>query len=81
MAKGDRLNIERVITEDVTEPCRVLGYCPYGRLVEEFPLPEEEDIYACPVFGHHCPVYYLAEGVSAPMVEGDYDYPGGHPQL
>ncbi|MFZ3166339.1 MAG: hypothetical protein WA130_01905 [Candidatus Methanoperedens sp.] len=43
------------------EPCNDLGYCPYGYLVEFFPL-EERDEYSCPIFGHDCPVYYLAEG-------------------
>lgn len=50
-------------------PCSKLGYCPYGVLVEEFPLLKDEDDESCPIFQHQCPVYYVAEPVS---VERDY---------
>jgi hypothetical protein len=99
------------------KPCRVLGYCPYGPMVEEFPLPDiqrdvaikhneymkkalkegvfdgtalmsreeaekeiaefnEEDYPidtgqtewgVCGVFGHFCPVMFVAE----PFVDDD----------
>jgi hypothetical protein len=42
-------------------PCSKLGYCPYGVLVEEYPLDHGEK--SCPVFGHDCPVYYLKSEV------------------
>lgn len=45
--------------DKIVKPCRITGYCPYGTLVEEFPL--EKDEYTCSVFGHHCPAYYQAE--------------------
>jgi hypothetical protein len=46
------------------QPCHFCGYCPYGKLVEEFPLKERSK-YSCKVFGHDCPAYYQAE----PMAE------------
>ena len=60
----------------VPKPCHELTFCPYGELVEEFPLhPEHKDVenlnalsneelntgYNCTVFGHDCPVFYHAE--------------------
>jgi hypothetical protein len=33
------LNNEHVMWENIIKPCRLCGYCPYGQLVEEFPLP------------------------------------------
>jgi hypothetical protein len=49
---------------EITKPCRKLEFCPYGALVEYFPLPEFDDEYksACSVFGHICPVFF--EGVA-----------------
>lgn len=44
------------------KPCYSCGYCPYGVLVENFPL--QRDSFSCEVFGHDCPAYYLAEGDS-----------------
>ena len=59
------LNNKKIIhnLEAVEKPCHRTGYCPYGQLVEEFPLhPEDQDKkYSCKVFGHDCPVYYHAE--------------------
>ena len=58
---GNR-NYKKYTTDRIKiEPCNQLGYCPYGYLVEFFPL-EERDEYSCKIFGHDCPVYYLAEG-------------------
>lgn len=45
----------------VCKPCWELRYCPYGPLVEEFPLPESDGEQSCRIFGHHCPVFYVAE--------------------
>ncbi len=72
----------RIFDKDAIEkPCHKCGFCPYGALVEEFPLhPEFKDVsdedlnnlgdkintgYNCTVFGHDCPVFYQAE----PIVE------------
>ncbi|WAC07637.1 MAG: HNH endonuclease signature motif containing protein [Thermodesulfobacteriota bacterium] len=45
----------------VCKPCWELKYCPYGLLIEEFPLPEAETHRACRIFGHECPVFLVAE--------------------
>ena len=45
----------------VFKPCNELGWCPYGPLVEQFPLKGKSNI-SCSVFGHDCPVFYVAEG-------------------
>lgn len=92
---------------EVDKPCHSCGFCPFGQLVEEFPLGLKEEAYAikhnkyvkwdenanpkwvscdkndkgaspdlnwaagkvkneisCEVFGHSCPVYYMAEPFS-----------------
>lgn len=56
--------------EAVEKPCHELDYCPYGCLAEFFSLQEESDEYSCDVFGHDCPVFYLAEGANEE--EGEY---------
>ncbi len=58
---GDRTKKIHTLQRIQIQPCNQLGYCPYGYLVEFFPL-EERDEYSCEIFGHDCPVYYLAEG-------------------
>jgi HNH endonuclease len=58
----------------ICKPCWELNYCPYGPLVEQFPLPyktvqdAEEDKMSksdrektCSVFGHICPVFFVSE--------------------
>jgi hypothetical protein len=45
----------------VCKPCWELKYCPYGPLVEDFPLQETRDSRSCRIFGHQCPVFYVAE--------------------
>jgi hypothetical protein len=45
----------------VDKPCRKLGYCPYGALVEQFPLPRDRSPSSCSIFGHNCPVFICAE--------------------
>ena len=44
----------------ICKPCWELNYCPYGALVEDFPLSEDE-YYSCKIFGHECPVFYTSE--------------------
>lgn len=55
-------NTEKIIEENLkkVKPCHKLGWCPYGCIVEEFPLTEEGKVN-CRVFGHHCPMFYNAE--------------------
>lgn len=48
----------------VCKPCWELKYCPYGPLVEDFPLKEENDEISCRIFGHDCPVFSVAEPFS-----------------
>ncbi len=45
----------------VCKPCWEIKYCPYGPLVEDFPLKETRDYMSCRIFGHDCPVYSMAE--------------------
>lgn len=42
-------------------PCLALGYCPYGVLVESFPLSKSDDRHGCDRFGHVCPVFTVAK--------------------
>ena len=61
---------------EIDKPCYKCGFCPYGQLVEAFPLHPEhkgKDLnklgnegklstgYDCGSFGHDCPVFYHAE--------------------
>ena len=54
------------------KPCHFLSFCPYGQLVEEFPLTEKPSKYNCKVFGHNCPVFYHAEPMSEVKVKGKW---------
>ena len=57
------INNKKIVDRDAEKPCHVLKYCPYGPLVEEYPLREKRDPkYSCTVFGHDCPVFYQKEG-------------------
>jgi hypothetical protein len=47
----------------VCKPCWEIKYCPYGPLVEDFPLKETKDSKSCRIFGHDCPVFYVAESL------------------
>jgi hypothetical protein len=48
--------------KSVCKPCWEIKYCPYGPLVEQFPLPEDENApQRCRIFGHICPVNFVAE--------------------
>jgi len=47
------------------KPCHKLGFCPYGQLVEEFPLKQNPNPeISCEVFGHNCPVFHCAENLT-----------------
>ena len=70
MTKGYWLNTTKVIDSDVEKPCKMLRYCPYGQLVEEFPLASPPTSLSCiPAngglgrFGHDCPVHYHKEAL------------------
>ena len=50
----------------ICKPCWELKYCPYGALVEDFEVRHDpDDPYACRIFGHLCPVFWVA----APLTE------------
>ena len=47
----------------ICKPCWDLKYCPYGPLVEQFPMTNDIK-YKCKVFGHQCPVFTTSEPIS-----------------
>jgi len=55
-----RINWEKRI-KAVCKPCWEIKYCPYGPLVERFTLKEQRDERSCRIFGHDCPVFFVAE--------------------
>jgi len=57
---AEKIDWDRRI-QAVCKPCWELKYCPYGPLVEEFPLPEIDTHRSCRIFGHECPVFSVAE--------------------
>lgn len=57
---GRRIDWKRRV-KAVCKPCWELKYCPYGPLVEQFPLKVEHDSRSCRIFGHDCPVFHVAE--------------------
>jgi len=71
--KGLWVNCERVVSQDVEHPCLKAGFCPYGGLVEVYPLPgmkmpggsvHQQTNRSCGLFGHDCPAHYMAENVT-----------------
>lgn len=58
-------------------PCRKLDHCPYGPMVEGFPLPENDTETTCPVFGHECPAFTVSEWLDPGMLSRTNDkWPG-----
>ena len=57
---GEKINWEKRV-KAVCKPCWEIKYCPYGPLVEEFPIIEEGNEKRCIIYGHICPVYKVAE--------------------
>jgi len=57
---GEKIDWNKRVTQ-VCKPCWELKYCPYGPLVENFPIREEPDEKSCRIFGHDCPVFYVNE--------------------
>jgi len=45
----------------IEKPCHSCGYCPYGQLVEAFPIDIKRTDISCKVFGHDCPAFYCSE--------------------
>lgn len=48
----------------INKPCKKIKNCPYGILVETFPLQNPSDKYSCTIFGHDCPCFYLTEMIT-----------------
>lgn len=44
----------------ICKPCWELNYCPYGSVIEKFPVSDDYD-FSCRIFGHECPVFSIAE--------------------
>lgn len=63
--KGYWVNNTDIKFKHAIKPCKYCGFCPYGQLVEAFPLdPIRQKVTSkmtCGIFGHHCPVFYHAE--------------------
>lgn len=36
---GYWINNEHIVFKHAIKPCKICGFCPYGQLVEDFPLP------------------------------------------
>lgn len=56
----DKINAKRRV-KAICKPCWEIKYCPYGPLVEQFPLADDADDRRCRIFGHVCPVFHVAE--------------------
>ena len=57
---GQKINWRKRV-KAVCKPCWEIKYCPYGPLVEQFPLKQIQDDKSCRIFGHDCPVFFVAE--------------------
>lgn len=55
------INNKAPIWKNAVKPCKIMEFCPYGALVEMFPLQKPRNEMSCSEFGHDCPVFYLAE--------------------
>lgn len=67
------LNTSEIIDKDAKKPCHRLGYCPYGKLVEGFPIREQVIQLTCEVFNHDCPIFYHIEYTSENYSQEDYE--------
>jgi len=56
----DRIDWEKRV-KAVCKPCWEIKYCPYGVLVEQFPISEKSTEKSCRIYGHDCPVFSVAE--------------------
>jgi hypothetical protein len=57
---GEKIDWDKRV-HAVCKPCWELKYCPYGPVVERFPLLESSTHRTCRIFGHECPVFCIAE--------------------
>jgi len=60
--------------DNLTKPCRVLQYCPYGAIAAQFDMGEYQENMMCAVFGNPCPVFWFANGhVAAEMIPETFE--------
>jgi hypothetical protein len=52
----------------------MLKFCPFGGLVEEYPLHDGDTHMSCEVFGHDCPIFYQAEMFSEDTEPTEEDF-------
>ncbi|KKK51148.1 hypothetical protein LCGC14_3117880 [marine sediment metagenome] len=66
LKKAMWINNEKIIKSNLkkVKPCHTCGYCPYGCMVEAFPLKRKSTEISCIVFGHDCPMFYNGEDLS-----------------
>lgn len=57
---GNKINWRKRV-KAVCKPCWEIKYCPFGPLVETFPIAPTSSEKSCRIFGHDCPVFYTAE--------------------
>jgi hypothetical protein len=64
--KSKWMNTTKLVKQNLKKkkPCYKLGYCPYGSLVEEYPITKLRTKFSCKTFGHNCPMFYLAEEIT-----------------
>ena len=67
------LNVSEIIDKNAKKPCHRLGWCPYGKLIEEFPIREQLNDFTCKVFQHDCPIFYHIEYTSEKYSQEDYE--------
>ncbi|KKK45606.1 hypothetical protein LCGC14_0998130 [marine sediment metagenome] len=67
------LNTSEIIYKNAKKPCHRLGWCPYGKLVEEFPMNQQTSEFNCKVFYHDCPIFYHIEYTSEKYGKEDYE--------
>jgi hypothetical protein len=48
----------------INKPCKKCGFCPYGILVEEYPLKNPRTNRSCKMFGHDCPTYSVPQPIT-----------------
>lgn len=57
---GEKIDWKKRV-KAVCKPCWEIKYCPFGPIVEDFPISRKPTEKSCRIFGHDCPVFYTAE--------------------
>lgn len=70
---SDWLNSSKIIDRNAKKPCHRLGLCPYGKIIEEFPIEDQNNEFMCNVFHHNCPIFYHVENTSEKYTQEDYE--------